>query len=115
MSYGERSDEDLLTATVRDPEAFGAFYRRHGVAVFRYMLFRTGSVNEAAELSGEVFAAASSRPDASSVWALRRAPGCLGSPTISLPTAAGEGGLRPPLAPAWESTASRYRHHVTAV
>jgi DNA-directed RNA polymerase specialized sigma24 family protein len=58
MGHGGRSDEELLAATARDPEAFGVFYRRHGVAVFRYMLFRTGSAEEAAELSAEVFAAA---------------------------------------------------------
>jgi RNA polymerase sigma factor (sigma-70 family) len=58
MGRGERSDEECLAATARDAEAFGAFYRRHGVAVFRYMLFRTGSAEEAAELSAEVFAAA---------------------------------------------------------
>jgi RNA polymerase sigma factor (sigma-70 family) len=58
MGSGERSDEELLAATARDPDAFGVFYGRHGMAVFRYMLFRTGSAEEAAELSAEVFAAA---------------------------------------------------------
>jgi RNA polymerase sigma factor (sigma-70 family) len=58
MGRTERSDEELLAATARDAEAFGVFYRRHAVAVFRYMLWRTGSVEAAAELSAEVFAAA---------------------------------------------------------
>jgi RNA polymerase sigma factor (sigma-70 family) len=53
-----RSDDELLAATARDADAFGAFYRRHGEAVFRYMLFRTRNPEEAAELSAEVFAAA---------------------------------------------------------
>jgi RNA polymerase sigma factor (sigma-70 family) len=58
MVFEARSDEELLAATGRDPEAFGAFYRRHGEAVFRYMLSRTRSAEDAAELSAEVFAAA---------------------------------------------------------
>jgi RNA polymerase sigma factor (sigma-70 family) len=53
-----RSDDELLAATARDADAFGVFYRRHGDAVFRYMLFRTRNSEEAAELSAEVFAAA---------------------------------------------------------
>jgi RNA polymerase sigma-70 factor, ECF subfamily len=58
MVPAERSDDELLAATRRDPEAFGVFYRRHGEAVFRYMLFRTRSAEEASELTAEVFAAA---------------------------------------------------------
>jgi RNA polymerase sigma factor (sigma-70 family) len=58
MGPTERSDEELLAATARDAEAFGVFYRRHAVAVFRYMVFRTGNAEAAAELSAEVFAAA---------------------------------------------------------
>ena len=58
MTPAERSDDELLAATARDAEAFGVFYRRHGEAVFRYMLFRTRSADEASELAAEVFAAA---------------------------------------------------------
>jgi RNA polymerase sigma factor (sigma-70 family) len=58
MGPAPRSDEELLAATARDPEAFGVFYRRHGEAVFRYLLFRTSSAEQAAELSAEVFTAA---------------------------------------------------------
>ena len=58
MGSAERSDDELLAATARDAEAFGIFYRRHGEAVFRYMLFRTRSADDAAELAAEVFAAA---------------------------------------------------------
>jgi RNA polymerase sigma factor (sigma-70 family) len=58
MARAERSDEELLAAAGRDPQAFGIFYRRHGEAVFRYMLFRTRSADDAAELAAEVFAAA---------------------------------------------------------
>jgi RNA polymerase sigma-70 factor (ECF subfamily) len=53
-----RSDDELLAATARDADAFGAFYRRHGEAVFKYMLFRTRNPEDAAELAAEVFAAA---------------------------------------------------------
>jgi RNA polymerase sigma-70 factor, ECF subfamily len=58
MVPAERSDDELLAATRHDPEAFGIFYRRHGEAVLRYMLFRTRSAEEASELAAEVFAAA---------------------------------------------------------
>jgi hypothetical protein len=36
MARAERSDEELLAAAGRDPQAFGIFYRRHGEAVVRY-------------------------------------------------------------------------------
>ena len=58
MDADARSDEELLAATARDPEAFGVFYRRHATAVLRYMLIRTRSTEDAAELTAEVFAAA---------------------------------------------------------
>jgi RNA polymerase sigma factor (sigma-70 family) len=58
MAFDERSDAELLGATASEPEAFGVFYRRHAEAVFRYMVFRTRSAEEAAELTAEVFAAA---------------------------------------------------------
>jgi RNA polymerase sigma factor (sigma-70 family) len=58
MGPAGRSDDELLAATARDAEAFGVFYRRHGEAVFRYMLYRTRSPEDAAELAAEVFAAA---------------------------------------------------------
>jgi DNA-directed RNA polymerase specialized sigma24 family protein len=56
--FKDRSDEELLKATCRDPEAFGAFYRRHERAVLVYYLRRTGSAEVAADLTAEVFAAA---------------------------------------------------------
>jgi RNA polymerase sigma-70 factor (ECF subfamily) len=58
MGSAQRSDDELLAATRRDAEAFGVFYRRHGEAVFRYMLLRTRSAEDAAELAAEVFSAA---------------------------------------------------------
>jgi hypothetical protein len=38
MRSAWRSDEELLAATAREPEAFGVFYRRHGAAGCLYLL-----------------------------------------------------------------------------
>jgi RNA polymerase sigma factor (sigma-70 family) len=53
-----RTDEDLLAATGTEPEAFGAFYRRHLRAVLALLLHRTRDREIAADLCAEVFAAA---------------------------------------------------------
>lgn len=53
-----RPDADLLAATAREPEAFGAFYRRHVDALLRYLMARTGRPELAADLCAEVFASA---------------------------------------------------------
>ena len=52
------SDEHLLLATRRDPEAFGAFYRRHEEAVLRFFMQRVRNAELAADLAAETFAAA---------------------------------------------------------
>jgi RNA polymerase sigma factor (sigma-70 family) len=52
------NDEALLAATATDPEAFGAFYRRHENAMLLFFLRRTESAEVAADLTAEVFAAA---------------------------------------------------------
>jgi RNA polymerase sigma-70 factor (ECF subfamily) len=52
------SDEELLAATSRQPEAVGAFYRRHERAMLVFFLRRTSSSEVAADLTAEVFAAA---------------------------------------------------------
>ena len=54
----ERSDDDLLSATPRDPAAFGELYRRHARAVAGYFVRRTGRADLAADLTAETFAAA---------------------------------------------------------
>jgi RNA polymerase sigma factor (sigma-70 family) len=54
----ERSDEDLLTATAVEPEAFGAFYERYEDAVLRFFLTRVFDPELAADLTAETFAAA---------------------------------------------------------
>jgi RNA polymerase sigma factor (sigma-70 family) len=56
VSRGERrSDADLLAG---DPDAFGAFYRRHEKAVLGFFRRRTGSSELAADLTAETFASA---------------------------------------------------------
>lgn len=52
------SDEDLLAATGRRPEAFGLFYRRHERAMLVFFLRRVSTAEAAADLTAEVFAAA---------------------------------------------------------
>lgn len=54
----DRSDEDLLAVSGREPEAFGAFYRRHERGMLLFFLRRTSSPELAADLTAEVFAAA---------------------------------------------------------
>jgi RNA polymerase sigma-70 factor (ECF subfamily) len=54
----EPTDEDLLVASVHDPEAFAAFYRRHSVALAGFLLARTRNPEQAADLTAETFAAA---------------------------------------------------------
>jgi RNA polymerase sigma-70 factor (ECF subfamily) len=73
--FADASDAQLLRLTARDPDAFGAFYRRHVVAVLAYARRRTGSAELALDLTAEVFAAAleaSSRyrpgPDGAGPW-----------------------------------------------
>jgi RNA polymerase sigma factor (sigma-70 family) len=54
----DSTDEDLLVASVQDPEAFAAFYRRHSVALAGFLLHRTRDPELAADLTAETFAAA---------------------------------------------------------
>src|SRR4051812_15469684 len=53
-----RSDDELLLASARDPDAFAAFYRRHENAMLLFFLRRTANAELAADLTAEVFAAA---------------------------------------------------------
>ncbi|HEX8648118.1 MAG TPA: RNA polymerase sigma factor [Thermoleophilaceae bacterium] len=57
-SIDQRPDVELLAETSGDPEAFGAFYRRHVRAVLVYLMARTGRAELAADLCAEVFASA---------------------------------------------------------
>jgi RNA polymerase sigma-70 factor, ECF subfamily len=51
-------DLDLLRAARRDPDAFGEFYRRHAVAVERWICTQTPDLATAADLTAETFAQA---------------------------------------------------------
>jgi RNA polymerase sigma-70 factor (ECF subfamily) len=53
-----RSDEELLEAAARDPDAFGLFYQRNLVDVVRFFMHRVRDPELAADLTSEVFAAA---------------------------------------------------------
>jgi RNA polymerase sigma factor (sigma-70 family) len=52
------TDEELLAAADRDPEAFAALYRRHAAPLLRWAVRRTGDREKAADLVAETFAAA---------------------------------------------------------
>jgi RNA polymerase sigma factor (sigma-70 family) len=56
--FDPRSDEQLLTETRQDPNAFGVFYRRHLDAVVRFHRARVREPELAADLAAETFAAA---------------------------------------------------------
>jgi RNA polymerase sigma factor (sigma-70 family) len=53
-----QGDAELLLAAPDDPEAFGQFYRRHAVAVERWIRGRTPDMATAADLTAETFAQA---------------------------------------------------------
>lgn len=54
----ELTDEELLAAADRDPEAFAALYRRHAGTLLAWCWRRTGDREAAADLVAETFAAA---------------------------------------------------------
>jgi RNA polymerase sigma-70 factor (ECF subfamily) len=56
--WDDQSDDELLVATRREPNAFGAFYRRHEDAVLRFFLGRARDPELAVDLTAETFAAA---------------------------------------------------------
>ncbi len=53
-----RSDVELLVAARSDPQAFGEFYRRHAVAMERWLQTQTPDLATAADLTAETFAQA---------------------------------------------------------
>jgi RNA polymerase sigma factor (sigma-70 family) len=55
---GKATDRDLLRASARDPEAFGALYDRHAATLLAYFQRRTACPESAADLTAETFAAA---------------------------------------------------------
>ncbi len=58
MARASDDDELLCAFAAGDPEAFGAFYRRHLPAMLGFFLRRTGDSQLTADLTAEVFAAA---------------------------------------------------------
>ncbi|HEX8104957.1 MAG TPA: sigma-70 family RNA polymerase sigma factor [Solirubrobacteraceae bacterium] len=53
-----RTDEELVDACAREPDAFAAFYRRHARPLAGFFVRRTGDPELAADLTAETFAAA---------------------------------------------------------
>ena len=49
------ADDELATLARSDPAAFGQLYRRHRLAVYRYLRARTGSDDAATELTAVTF------------------------------------------------------------
>lgn len=58
MTNDQRTDAELLKASVRDAEAFGLFYDRHNAAVRQYFLRRSADVTLSSDLTAETFAEA---------------------------------------------------------
>jgi DNA-directed RNA polymerase specialized sigma24 family protein len=56
--FAKRSDGELLSAAKADPQAFSEFYRRHAVAVERWLRPQTPDLATAADLTAETFAQA---------------------------------------------------------
>jgi RNA polymerase sigma factor (sigma-70 family) len=56
--WAELPDAELLAVAREQPEAFGAFYRRHARVVLAYFYRRTACAQTAADLTAETFAAA---------------------------------------------------------
>jgi RNA polymerase sigma factor (sigma-70 family) len=54
----DRSDEELLVASVRDARAYGEFYRRYEKPILSFMYRSTGRADLAADLAAETFARA---------------------------------------------------------
>lgn len=52
------SDQDLARRAKNDREAFGVLYERHVTAIYRYVFYRVGSVEDAEDLTARVFARA---------------------------------------------------------
>ena len=72
-SFEQRSDQELLERTTHEPEAFGAFYRRHAEDMLAYFRRRTGDSQLALDLTAETFARALQHTD--SYRAMAQPPG----------------------------------------
>ncbi|HEX3801232.1 MAG TPA: RNA polymerase sigma factor [Solirubrobacteraceae bacterium] len=56
--WADLGDAELLVAAREDPESFGEFYRRHAVAIERWIRSQTPDMATAADLTAETFAQA---------------------------------------------------------
>ncbi len=56
--FRSATDDELLRATAKDPDAFDAFYVRHERLVLAYLRRRTASAEAAVDLTAETFVAA---------------------------------------------------------
>lgn len=72
-SFEQRSDQELLERAAREPEAFGAFYRRHVGDMLAFFRRRTGDPQLALDLTAETFARALQHTD--SFRAMAQPPG----------------------------------------
>lgn len=54
-SYSEVSDADLVSMSVKDPDAFAEVFRRHARAVYAFCARRTGDLDLAEDLTSVVF------------------------------------------------------------
>ena len=71
--FEHRSDQELLEHAAHEPEAFGAFYRRHVGGVLAFFRRRTGDSQLALDLTAETFARALEHTD--SFRAMAQPPG----------------------------------------
>lgn len=56
--FAGESDHALARRAKTDREAFGALYERHVAAIYRYVFYRVGNVEDAEDLTARVFARA---------------------------------------------------------
>jgi RNA polymerase sigma-70 factor (ECF subfamily) len=52
------SDQELARRARRERQAFGALYERHVAAIYRYVFYRVGNIEDAEDLTARVFARA---------------------------------------------------------
>ncbi|MFC1463802.1 MAG: RNA polymerase sigma factor [Candidatus Brachytrichaceae bacterium NZ_4S206] len=56
--FAGESDQALARRAKTDREAFGALYERHVAAIYRYVFYRVGDIEDAEDLTARVFARA---------------------------------------------------------
>ncbi|MBN1314458.1 MAG: RNA polymerase sigma factor [Anaerolineales bacterium] len=56
--FSQQADEQLARQARGDPDAFAELFHRHAAAVNRYLFFKTGSADDAQDLTSQTFLAA---------------------------------------------------------